>query len=113
MYRTFPLISKCRAGMMVLWEDAEKAFATYSKAFPGQTMGDLAAQGGFGVEEFVYFYHGFIGPENEEGWPTDVCLECKGRGEVILSDDGGIPAICGKCLGAGALLPKDHPGVKA
>lgn len=113
MYRTFPLISNCRAGMVVLWEDAEKAFASWSKVNLLQTIESLALQGGFGVEEFVYFYHGFVGPKDGEGWPTDVCQECKGRGEVILSDDGGVPAICGKCLGAGALLPKNHPGVKA
>lgn len=98
--------------MVVLWEDAQKAFETYNRAFPGQTMGDIAAGGGFGVEEFVYFYHGLVGPEVGDGWPTDVCVECNGRGEVVLSEHGGMPDLCGKCLGVGALLPKDHPGVK-
>lgn len=97
--------------MSVLFEDALKAYETYAKAFPGQKIEDLFAGGGFGVEEFVYFYHGLVGPETE-GWPTDVCVTCKGQGEVIRSDDGGMPDLCGKCLGVGALLPKDHPGVK-
>lgn len=99
--------------MCVLWEDAQKAYQTYSKAFPGQTLEDIFAGGGFGVEEFVYFYHGLVGPETESGWPTDVCPTCKGLGEVVLSEDGGMPDLCGKCLGVGALLPKEHPGVKA
>lgn len=98
--------------MSVLWEDAQKAYQTYAKAFPGQTLEDIAAGGGFGVEEFVYFYHGFVGPEAEDGWPTDVCVTCKGLGEVVLSEHGGMPDLCGKCLGVGALLPKEHPGVK-
>lgn len=98
--------------MCVLWEDAQKAYLTYSKAFPGQKLEDVAAGGGFGVEEFVYFYHGLVGPDTEDGWPTDVCLTCKGQGEVVLSEDGGVPDLCGKCLGVGALLPKNHPGVK-
>ena len=98
--------------MCVLWEDAEKAYQTFTKVFPGQKLEDIAAGGGFGVEEFVYFYHGLVVPEMEEGWPTDVCLECKGIGEVVLSEDGGMPDLCRKCLGVGALLPKEHPGVK-
>jgi len=113
MLRFFPIISSCRKGMCVLWEDAQKAYETYTKAFPGQKLEDIAAGGGFGVEEFVYFYHGLtvLGME-DVGWPTDVCVTCKGLGEVVLSDDGGMLDLCGKCLGVGALLPKDHPGVK-
>ncbi len=98
--------------MHVLWEDAEKAYRTYAKAFPGQTLEDLAAGGGFGVEEFVYFYHGLVGPEAEEGWPTDVCPSCRGIGEITKSEDGGMPDLCGKCLGVGAILPAVHPGAK-
>jgi hypothetical protein len=112
MLRFFPIISNCRKGMCVLWEDAQKAFQTYAKAFPGQTIEDIFAGGGFGVEEFVYFYHGFTGPETGDGWPTDICMTCKGQGEVVLSEHGGMPDLCGKCLGVGALLPKEHPGVK-
>lgn len=103
----FPIISNCRQGLVVLWEDAEKAFATYSKRFPGDTMELLVQQGGFGVEEFVYFYHGFFGPE-EGAWPTDVCQDCQGSG--MACERSGLVDLCRKCLGAGALLPKEHPG---
>lgn len=98
----FPIISNCRVGMAVLWEDAEKAFLTYSKQFPEDTIEALAAKGGFGVEEFVYFYHGFMGPI-EGAWPTEVCQECRGSGEIESWK-------CSVCRGAGALLPKEHPG---
>lgn len=112
MLRYFPIISNLRRGMCVLFEDAEKAFETYTKSYPGQTMEDIFARGGFGVEEFVYYYHGLSGPETGVGWSTDVCPTCKGLGDVILSEHSGMLDFCWKCLGVGALLPKEHPGVK-
>lgn len=113
MLRFFPIIPNGSRGMCVLWQDAEKAYQTFNKAFPGQKLEDIAAGGGFTVAEFVYFSHGLVGPDMVEGgWPTDVCLECKGLGEVVLSEHGGMLDLCGKCLGVGALLPKNHPGVK-
>lgn len=105
--KIFPLISNCREGMGVLWEDAKKAFDTYHRCFPGHCdMEIMAARGGFGIEEFVYFYHGLAGPLEVE-WPTDICMECKGSGEVV---EDGLTQKCRKCLGAGALLPMIHPG---
>lgn len=89
--------------MTVRWADAERAFATYSKIFQGDSISLLADQGGFGVEEFVYFYHGFMGPE-EGAWPTDLCEPCRGSGNTESGK-------CSECLGAGALLPKEHPGI--
>lgn len=88
--------------MSVSWKDAEQAYTAYSLMFPGESIEKLEALGGFGVEEFVYFYNGLIGPE-EGAWPTDVCEPCRGSGDL----DGGK---CRLCHGAGALLPKENPG---
>lgn len=94
--------------MGVLWEDARKAFETYKRRFPGETLEHMAAGGGFGVEEFVYFYHGLIGPMDKE-WPTDVCKWCQGDGSG-LELPGEKVVRCEYCRGVGALLPKEHPG---
>jgi hypothetical protein len=91
----------------VVWEDAERAYRTYTYFFePEHSIQELHDRGGFSREEFVYFYHGYV-PHSE--WPIKECQQCHGSGEVILSEDGGIPAICGVCLGAGWVLPDVLP----
>lgn len=107
--RIFPLLSEPR-GKGVLWKDAETAYLTYSARFgTDQSLERLAERGGFGVEEFVYLFHGLC-PRIGGAWPVETCGECKGTGEVVQSDEGGMTFKCGVCYGAGAVLPK---GAKA
>jgi hypothetical protein len=99
--KLFPI----QGGKGVLWEDAEKAYKTYNRKWPGQTLKRIAERGGFSVAEFVYYYHGII-PGGNEKWEVGDCPNCRGAGEIIDSEEGGIIFKCGKCLGCGSLLPK-------
>jgi hypothetical protein len=106
--KLFPLIST-PPGKGVLWTDGEKAFETYFKHHIDQTIHEIARRGGFGVEEFVYFFRGLY-PGVGQGWPVVPCVECNGSGEVVQSDEGGIIFKCGVCIGAGAVLPQKEIG---
>lgn len=107
--RYFPIFTP-HGDRQVIWEDAVHAYRTYAYFFePLHTLEDLAQRGGFSREEFVYFFHSYV-PTSE--WPLKDCPPCHSTGEVILSDEGGIMAICGICLGAGKVLPDVLPAVR-
>jgi hypothetical protein len=99
--KLFPL----HPGKGVLRVDAERAYQTYVRNFgEQQTLDRVGERGGFGVAEFVYYFHGLC-PRGPEKWPTKPCPSCHGSGEVMDSEEGGIIVKCGICFGAGEVLP--------
>jgi hypothetical protein len=107
--KLFPLIGTKNT---VLWTDAEKAWPAYARSGGSdQPLEVVARRGGFGIEEFVYFSRDLDFRVGEEfRWKVEPCQECKGTGEVVDSEEGGLVFKCGICWGAGAVLPE---GAKA
>ena len=107
--RIFPLLPM-GSGRGVLWDDAETAYKTYVEKWGGvgQTLERLAERGGFGVEEFVYFFNG-LGYRDAEPfkWSVKTCHQCHGSGDVVNSEEGGLIMKCGVCCGAGSVLPDE------
>ncbi|SRR5579871_584708 len=98
--KCFPIVG----GKSVLRNDAEKAHETYSALFgTEQSLDRLGERGGFHPDEFALLVKGINPLHTGDAW-VDKCDECKGAGEVIDSEEGGIWFKCGRCLGCGLVV---------
>ena len=104
--KMFPI----QGGKQVWWADAETAYETYVKKYgKDQSLKRIAERGGFSPAEFAYYFRGDMGPVLSD-WPVDTCRNCRGSGEIVNSEEGGIVMICGECMGAGVLVPSKMRG---
>lgn len=102
--KIFPILPP-GSGKGVLWQDAEEAHKSYALAGGPLGLEQLAERGGFPADEFAYFFRGLPLPE-ERPLPVKRCPSCKGCGDVVMSDHGGLVMKCGVCIGAGVVLPE-------
>lgn len=99
--KTFPILG----GKSVLWEDAETAYETYHKHFPGESLEQLAKGGGFSPEEFAYSFSRMYPQVGK--WALAHCVNCCGVGDIVDHEEGAIVIKCGICFGVGAVPAPD------